>query len=179
MNQPQTATEPRVSGASPQAALAGQPALVTGASSGIGRAVALGLAQAGADVAINFVDQVEAAEEVAGQVERLGRRAMVVRADVSQEEQVERMVAQVIEHFGTMHILVSNAGLQRDAAFEDMTLAEWNTVIGVNLTGQFLCCRAAVREFLRRGLVPSVSAAAGKILCTSSVHQAILGGESN
>ncbi len=173
MNQPQAATEPRASGASPQAALAGQPALVTGASSGIGRAVALGLAQAGADVAINFVDQAEAAEQVADQVARLGRRAMVVRADVSQEDQVERMVGQVIGHFGTMHILVSNAGLQRDAAFEDMTLAEWNTVIGVNLTGQFLCCRAAVREFLRRGLVPSVSAAAGKILCTSSVHQAI------
>lgn len=86
---------------------------------------------------------------------------------------MERMFARAIDYFGTLHIVVSNAGLQRDAPFDKMTLDQWNTVIGVNLTGQFLCTREAVREFKRRGVDPSVSVAAGKILCMSSVHQEI------
>jgi len=153
--------------------LAGQPALVTGANSGIGRAVALGLARAGADVAVNYVSQPEAADEVAHEIEGMGRRAITLKADVSKEDEVERMFADAIAKFGTLHIMVSNAGLQRDSAFDKMTLEQWNTVIGVNLTGQFLCTRAAAREFLRRGVVPSVSRAAGKMICMSSVHQQI------
>lgn len=151
----------------------GQPALVTGANSGIGRAVALGLAQAGADVAVNYIVNPEAAEEVAHQIEGFGRRAIAIKADVSKEDDVEKMFAKAIDHFGTLHISVSNAGLQRDAPFDTMTLEQWNTVIGVNLTGQFLCNRAAVREFKRRGLDESVSVALGKIICMSSVHQEI------
>jgi glucose 1-dehydrogenase len=153
--------------------LQGQPALVTGANSGIGKAVAIELADAGADVIVNYVTHPEAADEVVAEIERRGRRAIAVHADVSQEEDVERMFATAIERFGTIHILVANAGLQRDAAFTDMTLAEWNRVVGVNLTGQFLCMRAAAREFKRRGVLPAVSAAAGKIICMSSVHQQI------
>ena len=153
--------------------LAGQPALVTGANSGIGRAVALGLARAGADVVVNYVTQPETAEEVAHEIEGMGRRAIALKADVSKEDEVERMFADAIAQFGTLHIVVSNAGLQRDAAFTEMTLEQWDTVIGVNLTGQFLCTRAAAREFKRRGVVPSVSQAAGKIICMSSVHQVI------
>jgi glucose 1-dehydrogenase len=83
------------------------------------------------------------------------------------------MFQAMLEAFGTIDILVANAGLQRDSAFTTMTLAEWNKVIGVNLTGQFLCAREAVREFIRRGVVPDVSCAAGKIICMSSVHQEI------
>jgi len=153
--------------------LAGQPALVTGANSGIGRAVALGLARAGADVAVNYVTGPEAAEEVAHEIEGMGRRAITLKADVSKEDEVERMFADAIAKFGTLHVMVSNAGLQRDSAFDKMTLEQWNTVIGVNLTGQFLCARAAAREFLRRGVVASVSRAAGKMICMSSVHQQI------
>ena len=153
--------------------LAGQPALVTGANSGIGQAVALGLARAGADVAVNYVVNPEAAEEVAHQIEALGRRAITVKADVSREDEVDAMYAKAIDHFGTLHISISNAGLQRDSAFDQMTLEQWNTVIGINLTGQFLCCRAAVREFKKRGVVDAVSKAAGKIICMSSVHQVI------
>jgi glucose 1-dehydrogenase len=153
--------------------LHGQPALVTGANSGIGRAVALGLAAAGADVAINYITHPEAADEVAHKIEAMGQRAMTIKADVSREDEVAAMFAQAIAQFGTLHIAVSNAGLQRDAAFGEMTLEQWNTVIGVNLTGQFLCARAAVREFKRRGVVAGVSAAAGKIICMSSVHQVI------
>jgi glucose 1-dehydrogenase len=153
--------------------LVGQPALVTGANSGIGRAVALGLARAGADVVVNYVVHPETAEEVAHEIQAMGRRAIAVKADVSKEEDVERMFAGAIQEFGTLHVVVSNAGLQRDAAFDQMTIEQWNTVIGVNLTGQFLCTRAAAREFKRRGVVPSVSQAAGKIICMSSVHQVI------
>jgi len=153
--------------------LAGQPALVTGANSGIGKAVALGLARAGADVIVNYVVDPQAAEDVAHEIASLGRRAIALQADVSNEEQVQAMFARAIGHFGTLHIVVSNAGLQRDAPFDKMTLEQWNTVIGVNLTGQFLCTREAVREFKRRGVDSAVSVAAGKILCMSSVHQEI------
>ena len=153
--------------------LVGQPALVTGANSGIGRAVAIGLARAGADVAVNYVTHPEMADEVAHEIEALGRRAITLRADVSKEDEVEAMYAAAIAQFGTLHVSVSNAGLQQDATIDDMTLAQWNTVIGVNLTGQFLCSRAAVREFKRRGVVPGVSQAAGKLICMSSVHQVI------
>ncbi len=163
-----------------QKVIEGQPALVTGANSGIGRAVALGLAQAGADVAVNYIVHPETAEEVAHAIEGFGRKAITVKADVSKEDEVEKMYATAIQHFGTLHISVSNAGLQRDSAFDKMTLEQWNTVIGVNLTGQFLCCRAATREFQRRGLDDSVSVAAGKIICMSSVHQEIpWGGHAN
>ena len=153
--------------------LTGQKALVTGANSGIGRAVAVALGQAGADVVVNWVVGEEAAEQVVAEIAQAGARAYAHRADVAREDQVVAMFARMREEFGTIDILVNNAGLQRDAAFHDMTLDQWNTVIGVNLTGQFLCAREAICEFLRRGVVPEVSCAAGKIICMSSVHQAI------
>jgi glucose 1-dehydrogenase len=153
--------------------LSGQPALVTGANSGIGRAIALALARAGADVVINYVSDPQAAQSVVEEIQRGGRRAIAVHADVSKEADVDAMFARAIAEFGTLHLVVCNAGIQRDAPFAQMTLDQWNAVIGVNLTGQFLCARAGVREFMRRGLVPAVSAAAGKIICISSVHQVI------
>ncbi|MGF1465968.1 MAG: SDR family oxidoreductase [Sandaracinaceae bacterium] len=153
--------------------LLGQKALVTGANSGIGAGVAVELARAGADVVVNYVSQPEAAEEVVGQIEALGRRGLAIRADVSKEDQVQGMFAEAVEKLGTVDILVANAGLQRDANLVDMTLAQWQLVIDVNLTGQFLCTREAVREFRRRGVVPDVSRAAGKVICMSSVHDVI------
>jgi glucose 1-dehydrogenase len=153
--------------------LMGQPALVTGANSGIGKAVALGLASAGADVVVNYVTDPNSADEIAHTIEKMGRRAVAMKADVSREDDVAAMFARAIDHFGTLHVVVSNAGLQRDAPFDQMTLEQWNTVIGVNLTGQFLCTREAAREFKRRGVVETISTAAGKILCMSSVHQEI------
>ena len=155
------------------AVLAGQPALVTGANSGIGEAVALGLAQAGADVVVNYVVDPAAAEAVAHRIVGFGRRAITLQADVSDEDEVRQMFARAIQHFGTLHVVVNNAGLQRDARLTEMTFEQWDTVIKVNLTGQFLCAREAAREFRRRGVVPAVSVAAGKIICMSSVHQRI------
>ena len=153
--------------------LKNQKALVTGANSGIGEACAIALGSAGADVAINYVSRPEEAERVAEIIRQGGTRAITFQADVSQEDQVQAMFAEMLKEFGTIDILVNNAGLQRDSCFQDMTLEEWNTVIAINLTGQFLCAREAVREFLRRGVVPEVSAAAGKIICMSSVHEVI------
>jgi glucose 1-dehydrogenase len=153
--------------------LKGQKALVTGANSGIGEAVALALGHAGADVAVNYVTSEDAAQEVVGKISAAGVRSIALNADVANEDQVQRMFREAIREFGTIDILVNNAGLQQDSRFEDMTLAQWETVIGVNLTGQFLCAREAVREFKRRGVRPDVSAAAGKIICMSSVHEVI------
>lgn len=153
--------------------LRNQKALVTGANSGIGEACALALGAAGADVVVNYVSRPEEAERVVEIIKQGGRRALAFQADVSREDQVEAMFARMREEFGTIDILVNNAGLQRDARFHEMTLEQWNTVLAINLTGQFLCAREAVREFLRRGVVPEVSSAAGKVICMSSVHEVI------
>lgn len=153
--------------------LKGQTALVTGASSGIGLGVAKALGTAGADVVVNYVSAPEAAEGVAEQIRAGGSRALAIRADVSREDQVQAMFARMLEAWGGIDILVNNAGLQMDAAFGEMTLEQWNTVIRVNLTGMFLCSREAVRAMARRGPRPEVSRAAGKIICVSSVHEAI------
>ena len=157
----------------PQPFLSGQRAIVTGASSGIGRAVAIALGQAGADVAINYISGEDKAEETAAEIRASGAKAITVRCDVSNEQEVRAMFRRTIDAFGTVDILINNAGLQQDAALEAMTLERWNKVIGINLTGQFLCAREAVLEFKRRGVVPQVSSSAGKIICISSVHEVI------
>jgi glucose 1-dehydrogenase len=157
----------------PQKLLLGQKALVTGASSGIGRAIAIALGEAGADVAVNYVSGEEKARAIVQQITDNGSRAMAIKADVSDEAQVLSMFAEMQREFGTIDILVNNAGLQQDAPFHELTLAQWNRVMGVNLTGQFLCSREAVKEFRRRGVRPDISCSAGKILCVSSVHEVI------
>lgn len=122
---------------------------------------------------VNYVVNLAAAEEVAHQIEAGGRRALTIKADVSNEEDVRNMFATAIAHFGTLHIVVNNAGLQCDAPLLEMTIEQWNRVIGVNLTGQFLCAREAVHEFKRRGVARDISTAAGKLIFMSSVHQEI------
>lgn len=153
--------------------LKGQSALVTGASSGIGKAVAIALANDGANVVVNCSSHPEHGHEVADEIKANGGTAIVYQANVSKEEEVQAMFAAMYKEFGTIDILVNNAGLQKDASFVDMTLAEWQTVIDINLTGQFLCAREAAREFLKRGIVPERSVATGKIICMSSVHEVI------
>ncbi len=125
----------------PQKLLLGQRALVTGASTGIGRAIALSLSDAGADVAINYVSGEDKAEALAEEIRGKGSRALALRADVSDESQVRAMFGSMLKELGTIDILVNNAGLQQDAPFHELTLAQWNKVLAVNLTGQFLCAR--------------------------------------
>jgi glucose 1-dehydrogenase len=153
--------------------LVGQKALVTGANSGIGRAVALALGRAGADVVVNYVSRPEEAQKVVADIETSGGRGFAFKADVSQEAEVQAMFARAVETYGALDILVNNAGLQKDAPFEELTVAAWDLVMNVNLKGQFLCAREAVRLFKKQGIRPGVSCAAGKILCVSSVHDII------
>ncbi len=150
-----------------------QAALVTGASSGIGEAIAKALAGAGARVVVNFSSNEEAANGVVQDIRNGGGEAIALRANVSKEDQVLAMFEAMFKEYGTIDILVNNAGVQKDAKFTDMTLTQWQLVLDINLTGQFLCAREAAKEFIRRGLVPERSLAAGKIICISSVHETI------
>jgi glucose 1-dehydrogenase len=154
-------------------ALRGQRALVTGGSSGIGAAVCRAMARAGARVVVNYLSDREEAGRLVNEIRADGGEATAIQADVSREDDVQRLFDEAIGHWGSIDILVANAGIQRDAPFHEMTLDQWNTVMNVNLTGQFLCARGAVREFNRRGVIPEISCAAGKIICMSSVHDVI------
>lgn len=166
----------------PNKRLAGQTAIVTGANSGIGEAIAIALGQDGANVVVNYIVHPEKAEEVAHKISKsdLGGKAIAIKCDVSKEDQVIDMFRQSIDHFGTIDICIPNAGLQKDASLHEMKLEDWQLVLDVNLTGQFLCAREAIREFLKRGMRPEVSKSLGKIIHTSSVHQIIpWGGHAN
>jgi glucose 1-dehydrogenase len=153
--------------------LAGQKAIVTGANSGIGRAVAVALGHAGADVVVNYVSREEEAGKVVEEIRKCGAKAFAHRADVSSEADVQGMFARAVQTFGAVDILVNNAGLQKDAPFDELTLGAWELVMNVNLKGQFLCAREAVRAFKRQGVRKEISSSAGKILCVSSVHDVI------
>ncbi|MGF6260342.1 SDR family oxidoreductase [Paraburkholderia sp. BR13444] len=152
--------------------LANQVALITGASSGIGYGVAKALANAGAAVVLNYHSHAEPDEKLADEIEESGGSAIAIQADVSNPAQVANLFEASRARFGGIDIVVANAGLQKDSAFADMTLDDWQLVLSTNLTGQFLTCQAAVKEFRRRGPT-TVSKALGKIICMSSVHEVI------
>lgn len=153
--------------------LDGQVALVTGASSGIGAGVAKALAAEGAAVVVNYSSSADKAAKVLEEIKEAGGKGILFQADVSKEKDVLKMYQETFREYGTIDILINNAGLQKDNKFHEMSLDEWNRVIGINLTGQFLCAREAIKEFMKRGVVPSRSKAAGKIICMSSVHEVI------
>lgn len=152
--------------------LTGQVAIVTGASSGLGRAAAIAFAKAGASVAVNYNSSEDKARAVVAEIEDAEGHAFACEADTSDEADVQRLFAETVERYGAVDIVFANAGLQKDAAFADMTLADWQKVIDVNLTGQFLVAREAVRRFRTQG-DRGVSRAIGKILFNSSVHETI------
>lgn len=150
-----------------------QTALVTGASSGIGAAAAIALGEAGARVVVNYLSSEDGAEAVVARIQGQGGEAVPVQADVSKAEDCDRLFREAVAHFGELDILVGNAGVQEDAPFGELTLEQWQKVLDVNLTGQFLCAQRALRSFRKRGLQPARSAALGKIIFISSIHQAI------
>ena len=152
--------------------LSGQTAIITGSSTGLGRACASGLAAEGMNVVINYHSSKDEADDTAHEITQAGGKAIVVQADVSKEDDVARLFRACADAYGHLDLLVANAGLQADAAFTEMTLAEWNRVINVDLTGQFLCCREAARVFRKQG-VHEHGKSAGKIICMSSVHDEI------
>jgi len=149
-----------------------QVALVTGASSGIGRAIAMAYARAGAAVILNYRSNDEAIAEMGRELDELGARWMAAKADTSDEDAVGEMFKAAVTRFGGLDIVVANAGVQRDSPTLDMSLDDWNAVIATNLTGQFLVSRAALRQFAAQGEW-NVSAAAGKLILMGSVHDRI------
>lgn len=153
--------------------LKSQTAIVTGASSGIGKAIACAVGKAGANVIINYHSGKEGLEEMIADIEVCGGQAIAHQADVSKEDDVLEMFERARREYGKIDILINNAGLQQDAPFDEMSLAQWQKVIDVNLTGQFLCAREAVKEFKKNGVNRQISCAAGKIICISSVHEVI------
>lgn len=153
--------------------LSRQRAIVTGASSGIGEAIARSLADAGASVIVNYRSDQKAAERIANDIKARGGAAIAVEGDVSRQEGCARLFEAARLQLGGLDIVVANAGIQRDAAFTDLKLEDWQKVMDVNLTGQFVCAQEAVRCFRQQGLDANRSAALGKIIFTNSVHQVI------
>ncbi len=153
--------------------LEGQSALITGASKGLGAAIAVGFAQAGANVLVNYHSDEQGAMEVSEAVEKAGKKAVPFKADVAREDQVLAMFEAARDAFGRIDIVVPNSGIQKNAPTDEMTLDQWQRVIDTNLTGQFLCAREAIRAFKRQGIDRSISHAMGKIIHMSSVHDII------
>ena len=153
--------------------LVGQKALVTGASKGLGQAMAIGFAQAGADVLVNYSTDELGARQTAKTIESLGQKAVVFKANVAHESEVNAMFDCMFKTFGRLDICVPNAAIQLNAKVDEMTLEQWQGVIDVNLTGMFLCAREAIRAFKRQGIDRSVSYACGKLIFMSSVHDII------
>jgi glucose 1-dehydrogenase len=153
--------------------LVGQKALVTGASKGLGQAMAIGFAKAGADVVVNYNTDLAGAKETAGEIEKIGGKAILFKADVSKEDEVQAMFARVLEEFGRLDICVPNSAIQLNAPVDEMTLDQWKRVIDVNLTGMFLAAREAIRIFKRQGIDRKISYACGKLIFISSVHDVI------
>ena len=153
--------------------LVGQKALITGASKGLGQAMAIGFAKAGADVLINYNGDKQGAEETAHAVEQVGQKAIIFKADASKEDEVQAMFASAIKNFGRLDISVPNAALQLNAPVDEMTFDQWKRVIDVNLTGLFLAARESIRIFKRQGIDRKISYACGKLIFISSVHDII------
>jgi glucose 1-dehydrogenase len=147
--------------------------VVTGASSGIGKAIALAFAEAGAAVVVNHYSDAEGGEAVTAEIIEKEGRAVSVRGDVSKPRDVLKLFDAADAHFGGVDILVANAGAQADAPFLEMTLEDWRKVIDLDLTGAFLCAQEAAKRFRRQGMEPNRSKALGKVLFITSVHQRI------
>jgi glucose 1-dehydrogenase len=153
--------------------LKGQKALVTGASKGLGQAMAIGFAQAGADVLVNYSSDEPGALQTVKAIEALGRKAVPFKANQSRENEVKAMFDYMFKTFGRLDICVPNGAIQLNAKVDEMTLEQWQGVIDVNLTGMFLCAREAIRAFKRQGIDRSISYACGKLIFMSSVHDII------
>lgn len=130
--------------------LSGKKVLVTGASRGIGRAIALELARQGADVAVNYSGSEAKANEVVDEIKALGQDAIAIQCNVADSEQVTEMVNKTIEHFGRLDILVNNAGITRDNLLMRMKESEWDDVVNTNLKGVFLCTKAVTRQMMKQ-----------------------------
>src|SRR6266702_2030559 len=145
--------------------LTGRTALVTGASRGIGRAIALALAEEGADVAVNYVSSEGPAKEVAEQIQKMGRKAMLAQADVGDYPDTFRMAQEVLKEFGHLDILINNAGINSDKTFTKMDHASWRRVLAINLDGVFNCTKVFIDQMIKQswGRVVNITSVIGQI----------------
>lgn len=143
--------------------LTGKVALVTGASRGIGREVAIEMAKAGADIVINYIGDVSLAEEVQGKIQALGRKAVIIEADVSNLKAVEELMAKAVEEFSRIDILVNNAGITRDNLIARMKEEDWDAVLNVNLKSMFNCSKSALKYMMKQryGRIINISSVVG------------------
>lgn len=153
-------------------ARSGQVALVTGANTGIGKEIAFALGKAGASIVVNYLELEAQALEVVNRLRSFGCKAAGYRADVADELQVSAMFDFIGQEFGRLDILVNNAGIEQSSPLSEMSLAQWQKVLDVNLTGQFLCIREAVKMF-KSGQISKSQAVRGKIVCISSIHESV------
>lgn len=153
--------------------LRNQTAVITGASGGIGGAIAIALGKAGANVAINYFNDEEGAKKTQQAIVDAGSKAFILKGDVGKEEDVKKLFQKAKETFGGVHILINNAGIQIDEPFLTLSYEDWNQVIQTNLSGAFLCAREAAKCFDEQGVDEEVSKASGKIVFISSVHDTI------
>ena len=153
--------------------LTGQRCVVTGASSGIGLAIARACGEAGAAILVHYHSHAQEAGELVEAIRQAGGEAHAVEADLGEPADCERLLREATRLLGGVDVLVANAGIQKDAAFTELTLDDWRRVIDLNLTGQFLCAQHAVRAFRAQGMDAQRSRALGKIVFINSVHQRI------
>jgi glucose 1-dehydrogenase len=144
--------------------LQGKTAIVTGAGTGIGQAIALAFAKEGASVVVDYVGDASVAEETLSKINAMGGKSLGVAADVSNPDQVNGLIQQTLAAFGKLDIFVNNAGIEKKFAFVDYPLEEWQKIVAVNLTGAFLCSQAAARQMIAQG-------SGGRIINISSIHE--------
>ena len=150
-----------------------QTVIVTGGSSGIGQGIAILFGQKGANVVVNYHSDEEGAQYTLDQIIKGGGKGFIYKADIGSEAEVEAMFKKTIDEFGTLDVLINNAGIQKDSAFSSMTLDQWSKVINTNLTGQFLCAREAIQVFEKKPSPGPKGKAKGVIIFISSVHDII------
>ncbi len=155
--------QPRSSALSPHKSLAGKVALVTGASSGIGKAIAIEMGRRGAHVIVNYVGKADAAKGVVSSIEQEEGSAVAIQADVSKGSDVSKMIEQAVSKAGHLDVLVNNAGIEKETPFLEKPEEEWDRVISVDLKGAFLCTQSAARHMAKKG--------GGTIINISSVHE--------
>lgn len=155
--------------------LVGKIVLITGASRGLGKAVALGFAEEGADIIVNYVRDLDAAEATASEIRQLGRRTHVVQADASQRNDIRRMFAEAINVFGRIDILVNNAGINKRGWFQEITDEDWDMVLDTNLKGPFICCQEIFPHMIENGggRIINMSSVASQYHGPKTVHYAV------
>ena len=155
--------------------LSGKIALVTGASRGLGSAVAVGFAKEGADVIVNYNKDKESAENIARLISEIGRKAIVIRADVTKRTDIQYMITESIAAFGKVDILVNNAGINKRGWFSEITDDDWDLILNTNLKGPFICCQEIFPHMMKNGggRIINMSSVSGQYFGPKSVHYAV------